>query len=218
MRDHTMTAAAHTPPTLADPEKLESPPDYDALFGFSGPLELEIGAGKGGFAIGYCRKYPDRRLVAMEWRKKYAAMTYDGAVEHGLKNLLVLHCDAKEVVPKIFAPESLDCIHLQFPDPWWKRRHFKRRVVEPQFVGLWMKLLKPTGTLDIRTDVEARAHDMMKVLTKAGFENLFGEGQFAPYDPEDVPSTREHRYLERGLPVYRIRMKRPAVVPDAPRS
>ncbi|RKH36096.1 tRNA (guanine(46)-N(7))-methyltransferase TrmB [Corallococcus sicarius] len=189
---------------------LETPPDWDAEFGFTGPLELEIGSGAGGHALEYCRRNPGVRFVAFEWRKKYARDTQMRGEKLGLKNLRVIESDARFVVPRIFAPGTLDGIHLQFPDPWWKRSHAKRAVVQPDFAKLMLGLLKPGGRFDMRTDVQDRGVAMLRILEEAGFHNPLGEGVFHPYDPEEVPSTRERRYLASGEPVYRARLVKPA--------
>lgn len=188
---------------------LEAPPDWDAEFGFSGPLELEIGSGAGGHALEYCRRNPHVRFVAFEWRKKYARDTLARGEKLGLKNLRVIEADARAVVPKIFAPASLSCVHLQFPDPWWKRAHFKRAVIQPEFARLLLDKLVPGGRFDMRTDVEDRGRGMLAILEEAGFVNPLGRGAFHPYDPEEVPSTRERRYLQSGEPVYRGRLVKP---------
>ncbi len=113
------------------------------------------------------------------------------------------------MVPRIFAPQSLSAIHLQFPDPWWKRSHFKRAIIQPDFARLLLDRLAPGGRFDLRTDVEDRAQNMLAVLEQAGFVNPLGQGVFHPYDPQEVPSTRERRYLQSGEPVYRARLVKP---------
>ena len=183
---------------------------WDAEFGFTGPLELEIGSGAGGHALEYCRRNPGVRFVAFEWRKKYARDTQMRGEKLALKNLRVIESDARFVVPRIFAPGTLDGIHLQFPDPWWKRSHAKRAVVQPDFAKLMLGLLKPGGRFDMRTDVQDRGVAMLRILEEAGFHNPLGAGVFHPYDPEEVPSTRERRYLASGEPVYRARLVKPA--------
>ncbi len=188
---------------------LEAPPDWDAEFGFSGPLELEIGSGAGGHALEYCRRNPQARYLAFEWRKKYARDTLNRGEKLGLKNLRVIEADARAVVPRIFASGSLAAVHLQFPDPWWKRAHFKRAIIQPDFARLLLDRLAPGGRFDMRTDVEDRAHNMLAILEEAGFVNPLGRGAFHPYDPEEVPSTRERRYLQSGEPVYRARLVKP---------
>ena len=119
---------------LADPP--DRAPDWQQVFGRKAPLELEIGCGHGAFAANYCATHPGSDLVAMEWRFQYAEQTRQRGVKLRLKNLLVLQADAKLVVPRIFEIHSLAAVHIHFPDPWWKRRHFKRRLVDPPFATL----------------------------------------------------------------------------------
>lgn len=196
-------------PAGAELVSLTEPPDWRAVFGSDGPLELEIGCGAGGFALEHCRRHPTVRYLAFEWRKKYAREVAHRAEKHGLGHLRVLEGDARVVVPKIFAPGTLDVIHLQFPDPWWKRAHFKRAILLPDFTRLLLGLLKPGGRFDFRTDVEERARQGLAVLEQAGFHNPLGAGVFHPYDPLEAPSTRERRYLVSGQPVFRARLVKP---------
>ena len=189
---------------------LEQPPDWVQVFGGSqGPLELEIGCGAGGFAVEYARRNPNVRYVAFEWRKKYAREVAHRAEKHAVANLRVIEGDAKLEVPRLFKPGSLACIHLQFPDPWWKRAHKKRAILTPEFTPLLFSLLAPGGRFDLRTDVEARAKEMLDALEKAGFVNPLGPRAFHPALPDEVPSTRERRYLVTGEPVFRARLVRP---------
>jgi tRNA (guanine-N7-)-methyltransferase len=189
---------------------LKSPPDWDKVFGTTGPLELEIGCGAGGFAIEHARRNPKIRLVAFEWRKKYAReVAFRGEQQAGLKNLKVIEGDARMEVPKIFKPGSLAVIHLQFPDPWWKRAHQKRAILQLEFTQFLITLLEPGGRFDFRTDVQDVGERGLKVLENAGFHNPLGLGNFHPYDPEEAPSTRERRYLASGAPVYRARLVKP---------
>ena len=188
---------------------LKTPPDWEVVFGPNGPLELEIGCGAGGFALNYAKAFPQVRLVAFEWRKKFAREVAFRALKNGVANLRVIEADARTEIPRIFTPGSLAAIHVQFPDPWWKRAHFKRAVVQPEFARFLFTLLKPGGRFDMRTDVEDRAKQMLAILEGAGFTNPLGPLTFHPYDPDEVPSTRERRYLASGEPVYRARLIRP---------
>ncbi|MBX5484959.1 MAG: methyltransferase domain-containing protein [Myxococcaceae bacterium] len=188
---------------------LESPPDWTEVFGFDGPIELELGSGKGGHALEYAARHPKVRYVAFEWRKKYARDAQARADQAGLRNVRFIEADARRVVPKIFAPGSLSWIRLQFPDPWWKRAHGHRALLQGEFVKVLFDLLQPGGRFDLRTDVHDRAVKMLATLEAAGFVNPLGAGVFHPYDPEEVPSSRERRYLERNEPVYRARLVKP---------
>jgi tRNA (guanine-N7-)-methyltransferase len=173
-------------------------------------LHLEIGSGHGGFALAFAAAHPEIDFVAMEWRGKFAGYTRARGAQRGFKNLIVLHADARFEVPRLFAEASLDCIHLQFPDPWWKRRHLKRRVIDDGFTPLLLSRLRPGGLFDVRTDVLERGEDMRAHLEAAGFVNEAGTGRFSERPEGEIPSTREKRYLASGEPVYRLRMRRPA--------
>ena len=188
---------------------LEAPPDWDQVFGFAGPLELEIGCGAGGFALEYARRYPRVRYVAFEWRKKFAREVQHRASTRGLSNVKVIEADAREEIPRLFDKGSLSAVHLQFPDPWWKRAHQKRAILSPDFTRLLYELCAPGAAFDLRTDVEDRAHSLLATLEETGFHNPLGPGAFHPYDPEEVPSAREKRYLVSGQPVYRARLRKP---------
>jgi tRNA (guanine-N7-)-methyltransferase len=195
-------------PAGAEFVTLLRPPDWAAVFGSPGPLELEIGSGAGAFALGHAARHPRIRYVAIEWRKKYARELEHRAQARGLTNLRVVEADARAVIPRLFAPKSLAGIHLQFPDPWWKRAHRKRAILTPAFTSLLLELAAPGGVFDLRTDVRSRAEEMIAALEAAGWHNPLGPGAFHPADPEEVPSSRERRYLERGEPVYRARLVR----------
>ncbi|HLL52024.1 MAG TPA: tRNA (guanine-N7)-methyltransferase [Myxococcaceae bacterium] len=202
------------PPLRPEPVGLEfvgreSPPDWDEVFGFHGPLELEIGSGAGGFALEYCRRFPHVRYLAFEWRRKYARDLQYRAEKMGLKNVRAVEADARFEVPRLFKPASLAAVHFQFPDPWWKRSHAKRAVLQPDFARLLLELTVPGGLFDLRTDVRDRGVSMLETLESVGWVNPLGPGVFHPHDPEEVPSTRERRYLISGEPVYRARLRKP---------
>ena len=184
------------------------PPDWVQVFGSDGPLELEIGCGAGGFALEYCRRYAHLRYVALEWRKRYAREVQHRAEKHGISNLRVIEGDARFIVARLFAPNSLDAIHIQFPDPWWKRAHHKRSLLQPNFIAVLHGCLKTGGYLDFRTDVEVRAQEGLAALEAAGFVNPAGPGVFHTFDVDELPSTRERRCLRAGGPVYRVRLLR----------
>ena len=185
------------------------PLNWARLFGFEGPLELEIGCGLAGFALAYCEANPHVAYVAFEWRKKYAREASFRAQKRKLFNLKVLELDARLYVPQLFAPNSLAGIHLQFPDPWWKTAHQKRTLLLPSFSNLLFSLLSPGGFFDLRTDVESRATCMLRTLEDTGFQNPLGKGHFHPRPENDIPSSRERRYLFTGQPVYRARLLKP---------
>ena len=188
-----------------------SPPDWTEVFGFVGPLELEIGSGLGGFALEYAHRFPKVQYVALERRKKFAREAERRANTRGLKNLRFIEADARVEIPRLFEKDSLSAVRLHFPDPWCKRSHQKRLLVQADFARLLWELLAPDGFLDLRTDVEARAKGMVTKLEEAGFVNPLGAGVFHPTSPDEVPSSREQRYLVTGTPVYRAKLRKTAI-------
>lgn len=186
-------------------------PDWEATAGAAGRwLELEIGPGHGGFALAFCRRHPDRTLVAIEQRRKFAEDLAARARSRGLANLVVIQGDARLLAPRLFREGALRAIHVHFPDPWWKRRHRGRRLVDDGMSVLLRRLLAPGGVLDFRTDVEEYAREAAPRLEAAGFENPSGAGRFAERVPDEIPSTREKRYVAAAQPVWRLRLRKPA--------
>jgi tRNA (guanine-N7-)-methyltransferase len=193
----------------AAPLPLDLYPDWGGRFGAAAAqLELEIGSGHGGFALGFAKARPERALVAIEQRHKFANELAARAEARGFGNLLVLRGDARILAPRLFRAGSLAVIHVHFPDPWWKRRHHTRRLVDDRMSALLHGLLRPGGLLDFRTDVEDYARGAVERLEEVGFENEAGPGRFCDPLPDEIPSTREKRYLVRGEPVWRLRMRR----------
>jgi tRNA (guanine-N7-)-methyltransferase len=192
------------------PIALDLQPDWAGALGPAARnLELEIGSGHGGYALAFGARHPDRVLVAVEQRKKFASDLEERALRRKLGNLVVLIGDARLLAPRIFRAGSLAAVHVHFPDPWWKRKHERRRLVDDGMSTLLLRLLRPGGLLDFRTDVERYALDAVERLEEAGFDNTLGPGRFADRDPDEIPSTREKRYLATGQPVWRLRLQRP---------
>ena len=184
----------------AEPDELY--PDWKRDFGRDAPLELEIGPGRGAFALDYAARHPEIDLVVIEARRSDCELIRARALKRGLRNLMVLHGDARLLFPRLFPPRSLAGLHVQFPDPWWKRRHHKRRLVDVDFALQVRRLLAPGATVDFRTDVAAYAREGEQTWVQAGFERL-------PDEPPEVLSTRERRYAVTGQPVFRTRFRNP---------
>ena len=177
-------------------------PDWERDFGRKAPLELEIGPGRGAFALDHAALHPELDLVLLETRRSDCELIRARAAKRGLRNLMVLHGDARLLVARLFPPGSLSALHVQFPDPWWKKRHHKRRMVDVDFALRARGFLAPGGVVDFRTDVPAYAREGEQTWLDAGFEKLPGE-------PPEVLSTRERRYAITGQPVFRARFRNP---------
>ncbi len=177
-------------------------PDWQREFARVAPLELEIGPGRGAFALDHAARHPEIDLVAIESRRSDCELIRERAARRGLRNLVVLQGDARLLVPRLFPAASLAAVHVQFPDPWWKKRHHKRRMVDAELAAQLRRLLVPGGIVDFRTDVEAYAREGGRTWLEAGFERL-------PDELPEVLSTRERRYAVTGQPVFRARFRNP---------
>jgi tRNA (guanine-N7-)-methyltransferase len=183
-------------------------PDWQRDFARSAPLELEIGPGRGGFALEHAARHPEIDLVVIETRRSDCELIRARAAKRGLRNLAVIQGDARLLLPRFFPDASLSAVHLHFPDPWWKTRHHKRRVVDVELAALLRRILKKGGQIEFRTDVAAYAREAERTWLEAGFEKL-------PDLPPEVLSTRERRYAGKGQPVFRARFENPGAGGEA---
>jgi tRNA (guanine-N7-)-methyltransferase len=182
--------------------------DPRVLLGSGGAaIEIEIGPGRGGFAFERLAVSPELRLLGLEIRRKWATIVDSRLRERGLGDRArVFAEDARDALPR-FPPACASALFVHFPDPWWKKRHKKRLVVNPELIQEALRVLRPGGELFIQTDVPERART---------YEDLVrGESRFEPVGdghPADNPflarSPRERRAMRDGLPVHRLLFRR----------
>jgi tRNA (guanine-N7-)-methyltransferase len=203
-------ARAHDSASLAHGCALPSEafPDWESRFGRKAFLEVEIGPGRGHFALDHAALEPAIDLVCIETRRADCELIRERALRLGLSNLAVLQGDAKLLLPRLFQRGELSALHVQFPDPWWKKRHRRRRMVDAGLAARMRTLLRPGGIVDFRTDVPAYAQAAIAIWEETGFENAAGRGNLWT-EPPAVLSTRERRYLRTGQPVFRARFVNP---------
>jgi tRNA (guanine-N7-)-methyltransferase len=130
------------------------------------PLVLEIGSGMGETTVQIAKAHPEIDFVAVEVHGPGVGSLVNAVEKQGLKNLRVIRHDALDVLEHMVADESLAAIHLFFPDPWPKKRHHKRRMVQPGFAALAAKKLKPGGVLHAATDWPDYAEHMQEVFSR----------------------------------------------------
>jgi len=140
------------------------PRDLDAAFGRHAPRVLEIGFGNGEQLLYACQHEPARDFIGVEVHGPGVGRLLNAAAAENLRNLRVYQHDAVEVLRDDIAPDALDEVRIYFPDPWHKKRHHKRRLVQPAFVGLLCERLRPGGLLHLATDWAPYAEHMWDVL------------------------------------------------------
>jgi tRNA (guanine-N7-)-methyltransferase len=173
--------------------------DLDTLFGRRAPRVVEIGFGMGASLIEQAEARPDTDFIGIEVHAPGVGKLLDEADKRGLTNLRVYREDALAVLERCLPEASLDTVQLFFPDPWPKKRHHKRRLVQPAFVELVRTRLRLGGTLHLATDWTPYAEWMAEVLAAApGFTNT-ADPETSPFvpRPESRPLTKFEARGER---------------------
>lgn len=177
--------------------------DLQAVFGRQAPITLEIGFGNGESLLEMARQSPDQDFLGIEVHRPGVGHLLARVEELGLENLRVICHDGVEVLRHRIASKSLDGLQLFFPDPWHKKRHHKRRIVQRAWLALVADRLQPGGRLHMATDWQDYAEYMLTLAdAEPALENLAGAGRFAA-DRGGRPETKfERRGLQRGHGVW----------------
>jgi len=141
------------------------PIDQQVLFGREAPLVLEIGFGMGDSLVDMAKADPDKDFIGIEVHPPGVGRLINRAGLEGVDNLKTYMADANDVLEDCIADGSVDRVQLYFPDPWHKKKHHKRRIVQPAFVAQLVNKLKPGGKIHFATDWENYAEHMLEVLT-----------------------------------------------------
>jgi tRNA (guanine-N7-)-methyltransferase len=186
-----------------------SPVDLDTIFQRPAARILEIGFGMGAATAEIAAQHPDNDYLGIEVHTPGVGALLKQIGQRPLTNVRIVQHDAVEVLQHMLADASLDGIHIYFPDPWHKARHHKRRLIQPTFVDLLVRKLKPGGYLHLATDWENYAQQMLEVLSAAALlTNTVTANTFAPR-PEHRPLTKfEQRGLRLGHGVWDLVFRR----------
>jgi len=177
--------------------------DWPALFGRQAPRTLEIGFGNGDNLLALAALHPDRDFIGAEVHAPGVGHLLRAAAAAGLTNLRVLRQDAIEVLRDRVPADSLTEILVLFPDPWHKKRHHKRRLVNAQFAALAAARLAPAGTLQLATDWTPYAEWMCEVLNATpGLRNRAADAGYMPRNPGRLRTRFEARGERLGHAVH----------------
>ena len=181
--------------------------DLNAAFGREAPKVLEIGFGMGTATATIAQAHPETDYLGVEVHTPGVGALLKSIGEQGLNNLRIIQHDAVEVLEHMLPDASLDGAHIFFPDPWHKKRHHKRRLVQPDFVALLVRKIKPGGYLHLATDWADYAHQMLDVLSINPDLTNTADG-YAPR-PEYRPLTKfEQRGVRLGHGVWDLIFRR----------
>ena len=182
------------------------------LFGSDRPLEIEVGSGKGLFLLNASEQRPDHNFLGIEIARKYASHAAANLLRAGRTNAMFASGDALPVFEKQIATESIAAVHVYFPDPWWKKKHKKRRVLNEPFLRNVSRVLVRGGRFHFWTDVLEYFESAIELTAVVAPE-------LGPPIPEvAAPATHdldyrthfERRSRRHEIPVYRVRFQKPS--------
>ena len=169
--------------------------DLDAVFGRNNSKVVEIGFGMGGSLLEMVEAQPDTDFIGIEVHPPGVGSLINAAQEKNISNLKVYLADATDVLNECFADGSLDRVQIYFPDPWHKKKHNKRRIIQPKFLQLIRKKLRIGGIVHMATDWQPYAEQMLELVVEAdGFKNMAKD--YVPR-PDFRPLTKFERRGER---------------------
>ena len=197
---------------------LELPPPQALFDDPALPLHLDIGCARGRFLLALAPREPDRNHLGVEIRRALVQAAEAERKTLALGNLRFLFCNANVSLEAWLAalPSGLlQRVTIQFPDPWFKKKHHKRRVLQPELLLAVASALPPGGELFLQSDVPAVIEPQVDLCEACGcFERP--EGDARPWrldNPLPIPTERETHVLSQGLPVYRVLYRRNSSVP-----
>lgn len=185
-------------------DDLPQPWNAEALFGRTAPLEVEVGSGKGLFLQNASQANPEHDFLGVEVAYKYARFIAARLAKRSIPNAVAVHGDGLRLFREMLPEASVAAVHVYFPDPWWKARHHKRRVMTEAFLADIVRTLKPDGRLHFWTDVKEYFDSTLELIARV--TPLHGPIEVPEHRPEhdlDYRTHFERRMRLHGEPVYR---------------
>jgi tRNA (guanine-N7-)-methyltransferase len=196
-------------PWLVEVRDPDIPLAWPAVFGNDRPVEIEVGFGKGLFLLTASEACPDVNFLGIEIVRKYQLFTATRLAMRQRPNVRLICGDARLLLARTVPPESVQAVHVYFPDPWWKHRHHKRRLFTLDFAAACARVLRPGGRLHFVSDVE----DYF-VMAKGLLATQPSLGESPPPDPRepqhdlDYLTNFERKFRKEGRPIYRAAYER----------
>jgi tRNA (guanine-N7-)-methyltransferase len=193
-------------PIGLDVDALPKPIDWPTLFDNDNPVEIEIGMGKGTFLTEQATARPDVNFFGIEWARWFWRYASDRLRRRGCNNARTVRAEANYFLTEFVPPASIAVLHIYFPDPWPKARHHKRRLIQPPFMPLAARILKPGGRIQVVTDHQGYWEENIEPVIRAAADfrvvdynrpGSAGEGEF-------VGTNFERKYAREGRPFYAI--------------
>lgn len=194
---------------LAQGEQKQQTLSLETIFQRQAPTTLEIGFGTGSSLLEMAKAAPDRNFLGIEVHRPGVGALFMGADEQELTNVRAICHDAVEVLEDWLPDACVDRVQIFFPDPWHKKRHHKRRLIQPEFIELLARKLQVGGIIHLATDWQHYAEQMLEVMSQAqGFTNLSQDNSYIPR-PIERPLTKfEQRGHRLGHGVWDLQFKK----------
>jgi tRNA (guanine-N7-)-methyltransferase len=184
--------------------------DFARMFGNDRPVEMELGCGKGGFILERARAMAECNFFAAEWANKYCRFAADRMARWGIANVRLMRADGGHLVGHHLPDACLVAMHVYHPDPWPKKRHHKRRVFQPPFVGAVVRVLRSGGRLYVQTDHQEYFTWITDRLAAEPGLIVESAGLLDPDSPDGSPRTNyEIKYLREGRSIWSLVALRP---------
>lgn len=179
--------------------------DWRSVFGNENPVEIEVGFGKGLFLLTTAQAHPDINYLGIEILRKYQLYTATRLARHDLGNVRLACADARYFLRHQVPANSVRALHVYFPDPWWKKRHQKRRLFTSDFVQAAVDALRPNGYFSIATDVADYAEMVAKLLAaEPRLERQAAPPESTPTHDLDYLTNFERKFRKQGKTIYRF--------------
>ncbi|MBI9017476.1 MAG: tRNA (guanosine(46)-N7)-methyltransferase TrmB [Phycisphaerae bacterium] len=196
-----------------DLDKCSQPMDLQDLFPNPGPVEIEIGSGKGTFLVHQAKANLNINYLGIEWASRYYRHSCDRLARWKLSNTRMLRADARDFIRDYVKDSSIEALHIYYPDPWPKKRHNKRRFFAQDNMLEVIRCLKTGGQLRVATDHEEYFQQMQEVLLKdQKIASCFQKIDFCPAegakDGELVGTNFERKYIREGRNSYKIALSK----------
>jgi tRNA (guanine-N7-)-methyltransferase len=184
---------------------------WTEVFGNERPVEVEVGFGKGLFLLTSAQARPDVSFLGIEISRKYQLFTATRMAKRALNSVRLVKADACLFFRSFVGASSVEAIHVYFPDPWWKKRHLKRRLFTPEFAAECERVLRRGGCLHVVTDVEEYFQVIVSLVTEhTGLRPMPSPERAMRTAELDYLTNFERKFREQGRAIYRATFERAA--------
>ncbi|WP_298266912.1 tRNA (guanosine(46)-N7)-methyltransferase TrmB [Geobacter sp.] len=196
-------------PFFLNPDELATPVEWAALFGNANPLALEIGCGIGDFIAKTAADNPGTNYIAIDFYNKGCYKTCHRIEKHGLANVRVVRDEARKFIAERIPKGSLAAVHINCPDPWPKKRHRKRRLVNREFAAFIRDYLAPGGDFYFATDFDDYGLDVAEMMAGVpGFENRLAPDRYRHELEGYHLSKYMQKFMAEGKRIYFVHYRR----------